>query len=143
MLPYGLLTLPLAAALSGSAERPSRICYRQQLQPPNPSAHPSRASAPGSSTSSLRPKPSFPRPRHWRADPILLRNEGVDPARAANILALLSLPHAIYFLWGPFTDFWIRRRTWLILAATAAAATLLLAFHQPRLALPGPSASCF
>jgi MFS family permease len=63
----------------------------------------------------------------------LLRDEGVNPARAASIVALLSLPHAIYFLWGPVTDFFIRRRTWLLLAATLAALTLLLAFHEPRL----------
>jgi PAT family beta-lactamase induction signal transducer AmpG len=64
----------------------------------------------------------------------LLRGEGVDPARAASIVALLTLPHTIYFLWGPITDFFMRRRTWLILAAAAAAASLLLAFHQSRLA---------
>ena len=63
----------------------------------------------------------------------LLRNEGVDPARTASIVALLSLPHAIYFLWGPVTDFFVRRRTWLLLAAALAALTLLLAFHEPRL----------
>jgi len=63
----------------------------------------------------------------------LLRNEGVDPARAASIVGLLSVPHAIYFLWGPVTDFWMRRRTWLICAACAAAAAILAAFHQPRL----------
>jgi PAT family beta-lactamase induction signal transducer AmpG len=63
----------------------------------------------------------------------LLRIEGVDPGRSASIVALLTLPHTIYFLWGPITDFWMRRRTWLILAACAAAATLLAAFHQPRL----------
>lgn len=63
----------------------------------------------------------------------LLRNEGVDPARAASISALIALPHAIYFLWGPITDFWMRRRTWLIAAAAAAAAALLAAFHQPTL----------
>jgi len=63
----------------------------------------------------------------------LLRNEGVDPARAASIVALLSLPHAIYFLWGPITDFLMRRRSWLLLAAALSAITLLLAFHQPRL----------
>ena len=63
----------------------------------------------------------------------LLRDQGVDPARAASIAALLSLPHAIYFLWGPLTDFWMRRRTWLMLAALAAAIALLAAFHQPRL----------
>jgi MFS transporter, PAT family, beta-lactamase induction signal transducer AmpG len=64
----------------------------------------------------------------------LLRREGVDPAHGASIVALVSLPHAIYFLWGPITDFWLRRRTWLMLAAAAAAAALLVAFHQPRLA---------
>ena len=67
----------------------------------------------------------------------LLRNEGVDPARGAGIVALLALPHATYFLWGPATDFWMRRRTWLMAAAAAAAALLLWAFHQPRLAAPG------
>jgi len=63
----------------------------------------------------------------------LLRDEGVDPARAASIVALLTLPHTIYFLWGPVTDFFISRRTWLLLAAAFAALTLLLAFHEPRL----------
>jgi PAT family beta-lactamase induction signal transducer AmpG len=66
----------------------------------------------------------------------LFRHEGVDPGRSGSILALLSLPHAIYFLWGPVTDFWLRRRTWLMLAAAAAGLTLLVAFHQPRLASP-------
>lgn len=64
----------------------------------------------------------------------LLRDEGVNPARVASIVGLLSLPHAIYFLWGPVTDFWIRRRTWLMLAAAASAGALLTAFHQTRLA---------
>jgi PAT family beta-lactamase induction signal transducer AmpG len=64
----------------------------------------------------------------------LLRREGVDPAHGASIVALVSLPHAIYFLWGPITDFWLRRRTWLMLAAAAAAAAQLVAFHQPHLA---------
>jgi len=64
----------------------------------------------------------------------LLRNEGVDPGRAASIAALIAIPHAIYFLWGPITDFWVRRRTWLIIAAAAAAIALLAAFNQPSLA---------
>jgi MFS transporter, PAT family, beta-lactamase induction signal transducer AmpG len=64
----------------------------------------------------------------------LLRLQGVDPSRIASIIALLSLPHAIYFFWGPITDFWMRRRTWLILAAVAAAATLAVALVQPQLA---------
>jgi hypothetical protein len=63
----------------------------------------------------------------------LLRNEGVDPARAASISALIALPHAIYLLWGPVTDFWFQRRFWIIAASIAAAATLVCAFHLPRL----------
>jgi MFS transporter, PAT family, beta-lactamase induction signal transducer AmpG len=66
----------------------------------------------------------------------LMRDQGVNPARAASIASLLSLPHAIFFLWGPLTDFWMRRRTWLLLAALAAAIALVAAFHQPQLASP-------
>jgi len=66
----------------------------------------------------------------------LLRNEGVNPERAADISALLVIPHAIYFLWGPLTDFWIRRRTWLVAASATSAATLLVAFHRPNLSSP-------
>jgi MFS transporter, PAT family, beta-lactamase induction signal transducer AmpG len=64
----------------------------------------------------------------------LLRTQGIDPGRSAGIISLLSLPHSIYFLWGPITDFWLRRRTWLVLAAVAAAATFAVAFMEPRLA---------
>lgn len=64
----------------------------------------------------------------------LFRKEGVDPGRAASIVALLGVPHTIYFLWGPLTDFWMRRRTWLMMAAAAAGVTLVAAFHQPMLA---------
>lgn len=66
----------------------------------------------------------------------LLRNEGVAPGRAASIAALIALPHAIYFFWGPITDFWMRRRTWLMIAAAAAATAVLAAFHQSTLATP-------
>jgi PAT family beta-lactamase induction signal transducer AmpG len=63
----------------------------------------------------------------------LLRREGIGPARSASIVALLGIPHAIYFLWCPFTDFWMRRRTWVLTAAFVAAAVVALAFHQPAL----------
>lgn len=66
----------------------------------------------------------------------LMRDQGVNPARAASIASLLSLPHAIFFLWGPLTDFWMRRRTWILLSATAAAIALVAAFHQSSLATP-------
>lgn len=64
----------------------------------------------------------------------LLRNEGVNAARGAEIVALLSLPHAIFFLWGPLTDFWMSRRMWLMIMAAISAAVLLVGFHQAHLA---------
>jgi PAT family beta-lactamase induction signal transducer AmpG len=60
----------------------------------------------------------------------LLRNEGVDPARAASISALIALPHAIYFLWGPITDFWFQRRMWLLMASLATAVAVVFAFRM-------------
>jgi MFS transporter, PAT family, beta-lactamase induction signal transducer AmpG len=63
----------------------------------------------------------------------LLRREGVDPASGANIVAFVTLPHTIYFLWGPISDFWISRRNWLMLAAMVAAIAELFAFHQAQL----------
>ncbi|HVZ82294.1 MAG TPA: hypothetical protein VG893_01375 [Terracidiphilus sp.] len=66
----------------------------------------------------------------------LLRRQGIDPARGSQIVALLTLPHTIYFLWCPVADFWMRRRTWILVASAAAAALLALAFHQPSLASP-------
>jgi MFS transporter, PAT family, beta-lactamase induction signal transducer AmpG len=66
----------------------------------------------------------------------LLLKQGVGAARAAGIVSFLNLPQTIYFLWSPITDFWIRRRTWLMVAAVAAAAVMLAAFHQSSLASP-------
>lgn len=66
----------------------------------------------------------------------LLSKQGVDMARSASIISLLNLPQTIYFLWSPITDFWIRRRTWLMLAATTAAIGLVIVFHIPNLASP-------
>ena len=66
----------------------------------------------------------------------LLTKQGVDMARSASIIALLSLPMAIYFLWSPITDFWILRRSWLMLAAVGSAACLVIAFQNHSLASP-------
>jgi PAT family beta-lactamase induction signal transducer AmpG len=64
---------------------------------------------------------------------LLLRKQGVSSARQGEIVSLLTLPQTIYFLWSPITDFWIRRRNWLILGALAAAVVILIAFHRPHL----------
>jgi len=63
----------------------------------------------------------------------LLRKQGVGIGRSSEIISLLILPQTIYFLWSPITDFWIRRRTWLMLGAVASALTLAAAFHGRRL----------
>jgi len=64
----------------------------------------------------------------------LLRGQGVGMARGSEIIALLNLPQIIYFLWSPITDFWMRRRAWVMAAAISAAICMFVAFQQPLLA---------
>jgi PAT family beta-lactamase induction signal transducer AmpG len=73
----------------------------------------------------------------------LLRKQGVGIGRSSEIISLLILPQTIYFLWSPITDFWIRRRTWLIVGAVASALTLAAAFHGRRLDTPSSVALMF
>jgi MFS transporter, PAT family, beta-lactamase induction signal transducer AmpG len=73
----------------------------------------------------------------------LLRRQGVSIGRSSQIIALLILPQSIYFLWSPITDFWIRRRSWLIVGAIGAALTLVAAFHGSRLDTPAAVALMF
>ena len=73
----------------------------------------------------------------------LLRRQGVGIGRSSEIIALLILPQSIYFLWSPITDFWIRRRTWLIVGAVASALSLAAAFHTSRLDTPAAVALMF
>jgi hypothetical protein len=64
----------------------------------------------------------------------LLRKQGIGPAASSRLLAILTIPHVLYFLWCPITDFWFRRRTWILIAAAASAVTIVFAFRQPSLA---------
>src|SRR5258705_5439150 len=73
----------------------------------------------------------------------LLRRQGVGIGRTSQIIALLILPQTIYFLWSPITDFWIRRRTWLMVGATGSALTLAAAFHRTPLHTPAAVALMF
>jgi PAT family beta-lactamase induction signal transducer AmpG len=66
----------------------------------------------------------------------LLRQQGVGIGRSSEIISLLILPQTIYFLWSPITDFWMLRRTWLIVGAIAAGFTMAAAFHDHRLDTP-------
>jgi PAT family beta-lactamase induction signal transducer AmpG len=73
----------------------------------------------------------------------LLRKQGVGIGRSSEIISLLILPQTIYFLWSPITDFWMRRRTWLIAGALASALTMAAAFHGSRLDTPSSVALMF
>jgi MFS transporter, PAT family, beta-lactamase induction signal transducer AmpG len=105
--------------------------------------------------------PSTPKERPWLFGPLiapmavlsngiisgvlsyLLRRQGVGIGRSSEIISLLVLPQTIYFLWSPITDFWVRRRTWLMVGAVAAALTMAAAFHGRRLDTPSAVALMF
>jgi MFS family permease len=71
--------------------------------------------------------------------PFLLSREGVPLERIARIGALLQLPPIFMFLWTPIVDVKLRRRTWLVIAASVtalcmwAACSLLDGFHLKML----------
>ena len=67
----------------------------------------------------------------------LLSREGAGSATQAHLIGLLSLPSSLYFLWSPITDFFVRRRTWLLGSALLAAFLTWLGFTQPRLSSSG------
>ncbi len=73
----------------------------------------------------------------------LLTRQGVGMAQSSGIISLLTLPTAIYFLWSPLTDFFVERKTWVILGATAAAAAMVVTFYRPSLASPTAVALLF
>ena len=64
----------------------------------------------------------------------LLRREGVEVGSIASEIALLGLPPMLFFLWSPLSDFWIRRRSWLVLSAGVAALLTAAAFQLSSLA---------
>ena len=66
----------------------------------------------------------------------LLTRQGVGMAQTSGIISLLTLPTAIYFLWSPLTDFFVERKTWVMLGAVAAAAAMIVAFSHASLASP-------
>ncbi len=67
----------------------------------------------------------------------LLSREGADSATQAHLIGLLSLPSSLYFLWSPITDFFVRRRTWLLGSSLIAALLMWLSLEQPRLSSSG------
>jgi PAT family beta-lactamase induction signal transducer AmpG len=66
--------------------------------------------------------------------PWLLRHVGYTVDTIGGIVALILSPMAFYFVTSPLLDFWLRRRTWMLLVsalagALMAAAILLLSGH--------------
>jgi PAT family beta-lactamase induction signal transducer AmpG len=59
----------------------------------------------------------------------LLSQQGVGSKGQSHLIVLLSLPTWLYFLWSPATDFFVKRRTWLVGGAVTAAASMAIAFH--------------
>lgn len=67
----------------------------------------------------------------------LLSRQGAGSATQAHLIGLLSLPSSLYFLWSPITDFFVRRRTWLLGSSLIAALLMWLSLEQPRLSSSG------
>jgi hypothetical protein len=63
----------------------------------------------------------------WTALPFLLSKAGVPIAQIARINAILQIPPILMFLWTPVVDVKLRRRTWLVLGASAAALLIFAA----------------
>ena len=63
----------------------------------------------------------------------LLSVQGIGSGRQSHLIFFLALPTSLYFLWSPITDFFVRRRTWLLLGGLFAAAFMAVAFHQKNL----------
>jgi MFS family permease len=57
----------------------------------------------------------------WTALPLLLSQAGLTIGQIARINAILQVPPILLFLWTPVVDVKLRRRTWLVLGASATA----------------------
>jgi hypothetical protein len=63
----------------------------------------------------------------------LLSQQGIGSKVQSHFISLLALPTMLYFLWSPITDFFVKRRTWLLVASPLSAACMALGFHQKDL----------
>jgi PAT family beta-lactamase induction signal transducer AmpG len=63
----------------------------------------------------------------------LLSQHGVGSGGQSHMIFLLALPTSLYFLWSPITDFFVRRRSWLLAGGLAAATLMGVAFQQKNL----------
>jgi PAT family beta-lactamase induction signal transducer AmpG len=63
----------------------------------------------------------------------LLSRQGLGSGAQSALISLLALPTMLYFLWSPITDFFVRRRTWLLVGGVLSGALMALGFHQVSL----------
>jgi PAT family beta-lactamase induction signal transducer AmpG len=63
----------------------------------------------------------------------LLSQHGVGSGGQSHMIFLLALPTSLYFLWSPITDFFVRRRSWLLGGGLSAAVLMGVAFQQKNL----------
>ena len=63
----------------------------------------------------------------------MLSVQGIGSGRQSRMMFLLGLPTWLYFMWSPITDFFVRRRTWVLVGGLLAAAAMAASFHQPNL----------
>jgi len=63
----------------------------------------------------------------------VLRQQGIAIGSISDMVTVLALPTMLYFLWSPITDFFVRRRTWLMAGGLSAAALIAWALSQPHL----------
>ena len=59
--------------------------------------------------------------------------QGMSSGDQAKLVQRLALPTMLYFLWSPITDYFVRRRTWLVIGSLLAAVLMAIAFRQPHL----------
>jgi MFS transporter, PAT family, beta-lactamase induction signal transducer AmpG len=67
----------------------------------------------------------------------LLSQQGIGSGGQSHLIGLLALPTSLYFLWSPITDFFVRRRTWLLFGGLFAAVLMAAGFHQKNLSSSG------
>ncbi|HEX4051797.1 MAG TPA: MFS transporter [Steroidobacteraceae bacterium] len=67
----------------------------------------------------------------------LLSMQHVSSGTQSHLIGLLALPTSLYFLWSPITDFFVRRRTWLLAGGLLAAVFMAVGFQQPQLSSVG------
>src|ERR1700751_3363749 len=63
----------------------------------------------------------------------LLSTQGIGSDGQSHLIALLGIPTWLYFVWSPITDFFEKRRTWLLIGGLGSGGLIVSAFNEPHL----------